>query len=160
LTRIISAVTFDFWNTLYSADNGAMDLVRPRRLEVLKGLLEAAGIRPSDNDLARAYRSGFDAYMAAWNRGAHFGAREQVLHILDVFETTVPRRLSAARPAEIEDLSLAGFRCSSWKGSARPFPNWRPRATDWASSPTPASPRAGCSSTSWQRTACSSTSRP
>jgi HAD superfamily hydrolase (TIGR01549 family) len=106
LTRFISAVTFDFWNTLYSADNGAMDLVRPRRLEVLKSLLEAAGVRPSDNDLARAYRSGFDAYMAAWNRGAHFGAREQVLNILEIFETKVPEETVARTAAEIEDLSL------------------------------------------------------
>jgi HAD superfamily hydrolase (TIGR01549 family) len=106
LTRTISAITFDFWNTLYSADNGAMDLVRPRRIEVLRVLMERAGVGPSDDDLARAYRSGFDAYMAAWNRGDHFGAREQVLHILSVFETAVPEELLARAAAAIEDLSL------------------------------------------------------
>jgi FMN hydrolase / 5-amino-6-(5-phospho-D-ribitylamino)uracil phosphatase len=103
---MVSAITFDFWNTLYSADNGAMDLVRPRRLEVLKGLLEDAGVRPTDDELARAYRSGFDAYMAAWNRGAHFGAREQVLHILGIFQATVSAETVGRTAAEIEDLSL------------------------------------------------------
>jgi len=106
LTKEICAITFDFWNTLYSADNGAMDVVRPRRIEVLRALLEGAGVQPSDDGLSRAYRSGFDAYMAAWNRGAHFGAREQVLHVLGVFETTVPEELIDQTAAEIEDLSL------------------------------------------------------
>lgn len=103
---MISAITFDFWNTLYSADNGAMDLVRPRRIEVLRGLLETAGSHPSDGDLTRAYRSGFDAYMAAWNRGDHFGAREQVLHILGVFEIAAPEEMVTRTASEIEDLSL------------------------------------------------------
>ncbi len=83
-----------------------MDSVRPRRIEVLKDLLRGAGVRPSEDDVAQAYRSGFDAYMAAWNRGVHFGAREQVLHILELFEAVVPEERVTRAAVEIEDLSL------------------------------------------------------
>jgi putative hydrolase of the HAD superfamily len=106
LSRIVSAITFDFWNTLYSADNGAMDLVRPRRVEALRGLLNSVGAEPGEKELDRAYRSGFDAYMAAWTSGAHFGAREQVHHILGVFGVTAPVESIAGTAREIEDASL------------------------------------------------------
>lgn len=106
LDTLIRAITFDFWNTLYSADNGSMELVRPHRIAAMRGLVQKVGARPTDDELTRAYRSGFDAYMAAWNRGAHFGAREQVLHILAVFQKTAPEDLVAQTAGEIEDLSL------------------------------------------------------
>ncbi|MCL5735703.1 MAG: HAD family hydrolase [Actinobacteria bacterium] len=105
----LSAVTFDIWNTLYSADHGVVDTVRPRRLAVLSALLDSAGARPSEDELSRAYRSGFDAYMAAWDRGVHFGARDQVLHILDFFHRDASADKVDLAAREIEDLSLLAF---------------------------------------------------
>jgi HAD superfamily hydrolase (TIGR01549 family) len=106
LGRVVSAITFDFWNTLYSADNGAMDQVRPRRIAALRALLATAGVRPNDEELNRAYRSGFDAYMAAWTRGDHFGAPHQVRHMLEVFGVVAPDDAVARTAKEIEDASL------------------------------------------------------
>ena len=83
MPRHLVALTFDFWNTLYSADDGAMDNVRPQRTAAMRRLLAAAGTSPSEEAMQRAYRSSFDAYMTAWQAGRHHGAREQVLFFLE-----------------------------------------------------------------------------
>jgi putative hydrolase of the HAD superfamily len=94
-------LTFDLWNTIYSADGASAEIVRPRRLELLARVLALHGVRPSDDDLRQAYRTGFDAYMAAWTSGRHFGAREQVLHMLGYFGV-------GARPGSVVDPSGTG----------------------------------------------------
>ncbi len=110
LPRHVAALTFDFWNTLYAAGNGSMNPVRPHRHEALRRLLATYGVSPGSETLSAAYRSGFDAYMAAWNRGEHFGAREQVLFMLDRFGLAVAA-VDADHIADtarsIEDASLA-----------------------------------------------------
>ncbi len=109
VTRRITTLTFDFWNTLYSADGGAMDVVRPRRLDTLRRMLRGFGLDPSDDQMLEAYRSGFDAYMAAWTQGLHFGAHDQVAHILNRFDL-VPgpedEGLLVETALEIEEASL------------------------------------------------------
>jgi len=85
MPRRITTLTFDLWNTLYSADGVSADVVRPRRLAVLAEILATRGLRPSEEELVTAYRAGFDAYMAAWTSGRHFGAREDVAFILEYF---------------------------------------------------------------------------
>jgi putative hydrolase of the HAD superfamily len=81
----ITTLTFDLWNTLYSADGGSGDVVRPHRLALLAEILASRGVHPAEDEVRQAYRAGFDAYMAAWTSGAHFGAREDVAFILDYF---------------------------------------------------------------------------
>ena len=65
MPRRLTALTFDFWNTLYSADSETMDAVRPQRMAAIRRLLAIAGVHPSGDELHQAYRSSFDAYMAA-----------------------------------------------------------------------------------------------
>jgi FMN phosphatase YigB (HAD superfamily) len=81
----VTALTFDFWNTLYSADAGVWKEVGPRRMDALRKLLAAGGVRPSDEQVEQVYREGFDAYMASWESGRHFGAAEEVAFFLDRF---------------------------------------------------------------------------
>ena len=103
------AITFDFWNTLYSADGSAMDMVRPRRLQALRQMLSSCKVSPSEEELHGAYRAGFDAYMAAWTAGLHFGAPEQVRFILEHFAVrpeAVSEELVARTASEIEEASL------------------------------------------------------
>jgi len=107
--RRITTLTFDFWNTLYSADGGAMDKVRPRRLQALQTMLRSCGIDPIDEELQQAYRAGFDAYLEAWREGVHFGAAEQVRFILRHFAVDAPSAgdgLVARTALEIEESSL------------------------------------------------------
>jgi len=102
----VEAVTFDFWNTLYSADGGAMDKARPRRLQAIRRLLQACGVHPDDSELLQAYDGGFEAYMEAWTDGRHFGAPEQVRHLLRRFSLdpdAVKPDLIALTVAEIEN---------------------------------------------------------
>lgn len=109
VTGRIAALTFDFWNTLYSADGGAMDVVRPRRVEALRSMLRGFGLDPSDDEMLEAYRSGFDAYMAAWVKGVHYGAHEQVRHVLTRFQLApgpADEGLLADTAVEIENASL------------------------------------------------------
>lgn len=109
MPRHLVALTFDFWNTLYSADDGAMDNVRPQRTAAMRRLLAAAGTRPSEEAMQRAYRSSFDAYMTAWQAGRHHGAREQVLFFLEHFAVDADKVGAEALSQtvrEIEDASL------------------------------------------------------
>lgn len=80
----ITALTFDLWNTLYAADGG-YDTVRPMRVQALRQILATGGVHPSEDEMQRTFRSGFDAYMEAWTAGRHYGASHQVLHFLDRF---------------------------------------------------------------------------
>jgi HAD superfamily hydrolase (TIGR01549 family) len=101
----ITTLTFDLWNTLYSASNGAGDAARSRRLELLAEILASRGTRTSDDEIRRAYRAGFDAYMAAWTGGSHFGAREDVAFVLDYFAARKAR--TPAEHEEFERIVLA-----------------------------------------------------
>lgn len=85
MPKRITTLTFDLWNTLYSDAGLAGSVVRPHRLALLTELLASRDVHPSEDDLLRAYRASFDAYMAAWTTGAHFGAREHVAFILGYF---------------------------------------------------------------------------
>jgi putative hydrolase of the HAD superfamily len=42
-------------------------------------------LAPTDEELLAAWRSGFTAYLEAWQQGRHFGAFEQVVHVLGRF---------------------------------------------------------------------------
>lgn len=79
------AVTFDFWNTLYADGGSPVDAIVERRLLILRGALAACGGAANDEELADASRSGFSAYLQAWEQGRHFGAREQVSHVIGHF---------------------------------------------------------------------------
>ena len=85
----LTTLTFDFWNTLYSAEGGTWTEVAPYRRGALREMLVAAGKQPSEAELDRVYKAGFDAYMQAWTGGCHFGAREQALFFLDQFGVAV-----------------------------------------------------------------------
>ena len=106
MIKPIRAITFDYWNTLYSGNSGVMDEVWPLRLAALREALEAAGLQVSDEDLERARRSSFDAYMAAWQGGKHFGAREHVRYVLAFFKATAPEEVIDRATVKVEEASL------------------------------------------------------
>ncbi len=101
----INTLTFDLWNTLYAASGATGDVARERRLELWGQILASRGVQVSDEELRRAYRAGFDAYMAAWTSARHFGAREDVAFILDYFHARAAK--TAADHEEFEQTILA-----------------------------------------------------
>jgi putative hydrolase of the HAD superfamily len=105
MPRRITTLTFDLWNTLYAASGPVGETARQRRLELLAEILASRGVHPTDEELHQAYRAGFDAYMAAWTAGSHFGAREDVAFILDYFRA--PATGTATEQQEFERAVLA-----------------------------------------------------
>ena len=105
MPKRITTLTFDLWNTLYAASGGPGDTARSRRLALLAELLDSRGVHPTENEVREAYRAGFDAYMTAWTKGAHFGAREDVAFILDYFHA--PEARTPAEHEEFERTVLA-----------------------------------------------------
>jgi putative hydrolase of the HAD superfamily len=107
----LTALTFDFWNTLYSADHGSWGRVKPRRMKALRRILAAAGLHPSTDEMERVHNAGFEAYMAAWTGGRHFGAREQALFFLESFgmkSTSVHEGVLDSAIADIENAGRRG----------------------------------------------------
>jgi putative hydrolase of the HAD superfamily len=91
MTKRITTLTFDLWNTLYSDAGIATGIVKPHRLTLLRQILASRGVDPGEDDLLAAYRAGFDVYMQAWTGGRHWGARENVTFILDYFHAREAR---------------------------------------------------------------------
>jgi len=100
----IRAGTFDFWNTLYTDERSAQDDVSDERLDALRQALEVCGVSPADEDLVGAYRSGFEAYLLAWRAGRHFGATEQVKHVLATLGATAQDGIVRRTALRIEEL--------------------------------------------------------
>jgi FMN phosphatase YigB (HAD superfamily) len=105
-----NALTFDFWNTLYSVDAAAMDTVRARRIRALGEILAECGVGLTEEDLQQAYAS-VAAYMGALIGGAHVGARDLIALVLGRFgveAASVDVVLVAQTALEIEEASLLG----------------------------------------------------
>ncbi len=114
MPKRITTLTFDLWNTLYSATSvvgedaeggNAGGTARERRLELIVQILASRGVHPSDDEIQQAYHAGFDAYMTAWTGGRHFGSREDVTFILEYFHA--PEAGTAAEREEFERTVLA-----------------------------------------------------
>lgn len=108
--RVI-ALTFDFWNTLYSADGGSWSAVRTARMQALGDMLATTGLHPPEEELDRVYQAGFDVYMQAWTSGRHFGAREEVEFFLEQFGLDVAsleNGAAAQAVLEIENAARQG----------------------------------------------------
>ena len=107
----LTALTFDFWNTLYSANDTSWTEVRLARLQALQTMLKSAGLDPSDAELQQVYDSGFAIYMEAWIGGRHFGAQEEVSFFLQEFgidEPSVDREVIAKAISGVENAARLG----------------------------------------------------
>lgn len=78
---MLSAITFDFWNTICCEPPGGY--LRARRLEAMGEVLGAAGVGDAgaELELAAAYDSAWLSYVAAWEANRQFTGREAVAHI-------------------------------------------------------------------------------
>lgn len=107
----VTTLTFDFWNTLYSAEAGTWKQVGPQRMQALREMVAAAGMHPSDDELERVYHAGFDAYMQSWTSGCHFGAREEVHFFLEHFgiaPESLEQEVIVRAISEIEEAARLG----------------------------------------------------
>lgn len=54
-------------------------------MAAIRDALAVSDLAPTEEELLAAWRSGFTAYLEAWQKGKHFGAFEQVGHMLERF---------------------------------------------------------------------------
>ena len=101
-------------------------------------MLESAGVTAAEKDLERAYRTGFEAYLEAWHDGRHYGAREQVFHVLAAFHAEADAEAVETAVADDRAVRPAGRPGAACRELPRCFPRWPPREWAWASSRTPA----------------------
>lgn len=101
-----TAVTFDFWNTLYTHDLSGENPVTELRRNALTAALNECGVDPSPDEVRQAYRSGFDAYVEAWRSGRQFGAVDHTLHIFAIFGVTPRDGIVGRTATRLEDLGL------------------------------------------------------
>jgi putative hydrolase of the HAD superfamily len=102
----VRAITFDFWNTLYWDQGFGFGLVNDIRKAALRRALESSGVDARSADLDEAYTTGFKAYLEAWMDGRHYGAREQVFHVLAAFHAEADAETLETAVDEIEQAGM------------------------------------------------------
>lgn len=80
----LSAVTFDYWNTLCCEPPGGY--LRGRRLEAMDRVLARAGVGDAGGELAAAYDAAWLTYVAAWEANRQFTGVDAARHIADHVE--------------------------------------------------------------------------
>ena len=100
----IRAITFDFWNTLYRDTEDGLSRVTELRMEVLREVAEGSGAAVAEEELAKAYRAGFEQYLHAWSERRQFGAHEHATHVLAALGIQVDEGLLARTAARLEEL--------------------------------------------------------
>jgi putative hydrolase of the HAD superfamily len=77
---MITAVTFDFWNTLM-VDGGSAG--RDRRIDAWLGILEDAGFATERESLDKAMAAAWDTFLASWKTGEQFTHVEAAVEIVE-----------------------------------------------------------------------------
>src|SRR4051794_34480372 len=84
---MITAVTFDFWNTLV-VDGGAAG--RDARVDAWMGILEDAGFATERASLDKAMSSAWERFLASWKSGEQFTHVEAAVSIVEHLGYTLP----------------------------------------------------------------------
>ena len=83
----ISAITFDYWNTLmFEVARSQFD----RRLNAWLGLLDGAGFATEHQHLSTVFDSVIQAHTDAWRRNEQFTAAQGAAHALELLGYQVP----------------------------------------------------------------------
>ncbi|CAN5865364.1 hypothetical protein BH24ACT3_BH24ACT3_07580 [soil metagenome] len=88
----VSAVTFDYWNTLVREDAGKRD----HRLDAWLGLLEGEGMAVERERLGAAFAANWRAFDERWKANRPFGAADAAEFILGELGYSVPPELNDA----------------------------------------------------------------
>jgi putative hydrolase of the HAD superfamily len=83
----VTAVTFDFWNTLCFEDRGHL---RGRRLDAWAGLLEEAGYATERERLSKAFDASWERFVTHWTAGVHMVFAEAAQAIVEDLGYDVP----------------------------------------------------------------------
>lgn len=94
----VSAITFDFWDTLMLA---RFEGLRDKRIDALLGLIEGEGFAAERSAVGVALDDAFAVFQKAWHEGRQFHAHDAVDHMLGELGLEVPSDLRDALVAEV-----------------------------------------------------------
>ncbi len=104
----VTALTFDFWGTLFTEGPRFLEVVLPKRYEILLDATSEAGT-PADEDAVReAYRAAARAFRAAWEAGEMMSNYERVAYIFKTLGVPFDEGLVAITARRLEDAALEG----------------------------------------------------
>ncbi len=104
----VNALTFDFWGTLFTEGPKFLEVVLPKRYEILLDATSEAGT-PADEDAVReAYRAASRAFRAAWEAGEMMSNYERVAYIFKTLGVRFDEGLVALTARRLEDAALEG----------------------------------------------------
>lgn len=109
--REITAVTFDFWNTLMLEERGQ---IRGMRCAAWAGLLEEAGFAVERSQLDAALDHTWQSYLRHWNANEQFDATAAAEQAMEL--------LGFTPPSEVRDQLIAAFADVGAKAELKPAP--------------------------------------
>jgi putative hydrolase of the HAD superfamily len=89
----ITAVTFDFWNTLCYEPPGHL---RGRRLDAWGGILEEAGFAVEREELDAVFEASWQRYVASWHAGEQYLAVAAAEEVVESLGFDIPKGVRAA----------------------------------------------------------------
>jgi putative hydrolase of the HAD superfamily len=84
---VIEAVTFDYWNTLFSEERGHL---RGRRLEAWAGILEGAGFALERGYLDAVFDSSWERFNQAWLDNRQYLVSQAANDVVDALGLVIP----------------------------------------------------------------------
>ncbi len=104
----VRGLTFDFWGTLFTEGPKFLELVLPKRYEILLDATSEAGVPADEEAVRQAYRAASAAFRAAWEAGEHMSNFDRVAYIFKNLGVPYDEGLVALTARKLEDAALEG----------------------------------------------------
>ena len=104
----VRGLTFDFWGTLFTEGPRFLEVVLPKRYEILLDAASEAGVPADEEAVREAYRAASSAFRAAWEAGEQMSNYERVAYIFKTLGVPFDEGLVALTARRLEDAALEG----------------------------------------------------
>ncbi len=105
---MVRGLTFDFWGTLFTEGPRFLEVVLPKRYEILLDATSEAGVPASEEAVREAYRAASAAFRAAWEAGEQMSNYERVAYVFKTLGVPFDEGLVALTARKLEDAALEG----------------------------------------------------
>ncbi|HFB39118.1 MAG TPA: HAD family hydrolase [Oceanithermus sp.] len=104
----VRGLTFDFWGTLFTEGPKFLEVVLPKRYEILLDATSEAGVPADEEAVREAYRAASAAFRASWEAGEHMSNFDRVAYIFKTLGVPYDEGLVALTARKLEDAALEG----------------------------------------------------
>ncbi len=105
---VVRGLTFDFWGTLFTEGPRFLEVVLPKRYEILLDATSEAGVPASEEAVREAYRAASAAFRAAWEAGEQMSNYDRVAYMFKTLGVPFDEGLVALTARRLEDAALEG----------------------------------------------------